>query len=146
VAAYVIRHAHTGPQLLVFDHIGAPAAGTQVPAGGVQPGESLHDAVLREVVEETGLMGVTVVAELGTEDKPHPQTGQPRQTTYFHLHASPHSSDEWVHRVRAAGQDNGLQFSCRFIPLPLQAQLADHQDVFLGRIDPAWAAAMPDIP
>jgi 8-oxo-dGTP pyrophosphatase MutT (NUDIX family) len=55
VAAYVIRHSQSEPQLLVFDHIGIPDAGTQIPAGGVRPGETLHDAVLREVAEETGL-------------------------------------------------------------------------------------------
>ncbi|WP_371800379.1 hypothetical protein [Streptomyces sp. NBC_01707] len=32
VAAYAIRHS-TIPELLVFDHLGIPEAGTQVPRG-----------------------------------------------------------------------------------------------------------------
>ncbi|WP_411156418.1 NUDIX domain-containing protein [Nocardia cyriacigeorgica] len=51
VAAYVIRY-RTTPQLLVFDHVDLPEAGTQIPAGGVHPGEALDEAVLREVAEE----------------------------------------------------------------------------------------------
>lgn len=39
VAAYVIRHRAV-PELLVFDHVGMPEAGTQVPAGGVKSGEA----------------------------------------------------------------------------------------------------------
>jgi hypothetical protein len=58
--------------VLVFDHISMPGAGTQVPAGGVKPGEGLEEAVLREVAEETGLLTVTVVRQIAVEDKPHP--------------------------------------------------------------------------
>jgi ADP-ribose pyrophosphatase YjhB (NUDIX family) len=86
VAAYVIRDG-SFPELLVFDHVGMPQAGTQVPAGGVRAGEDLESAVLREVAEETGLLAVAVVRKIAVEDKPHPDTGQPRRTSFFHLRA-----------------------------------------------------------
>ncbi len=38
--------------LLVFDQHGDPEAGTQVPAGGVKPGEALVEAARREVRED----------------------------------------------------------------------------------------------
>ena len=60
VAAYVIRRLGDGVELLVFDHEGIPEAGTQVPAGGIRPTESLREAVLREVREESGLDAVPV--------------------------------------------------------------------------------------
>ena len=54
VAAYVIR-PRPQPELLIFEHLGVPEAGQQVPAGRVQSGEDPTQAVLREVIEETGL-------------------------------------------------------------------------------------------
>ncbi|MFI1023413.1 NUDIX hydrolase [Streptomyces olivaceus] len=137
VAAYVIRRRAV-PELLVFDHIGMPEAGTQVPAGGVKPGEGLEGAVLREVAEETGLLTVTVVRQITVEDKPHPETGQPRRTSFFYLHTSADTPDAWKHHVHGDGDDAGLTFTCRFLPLPLKQPLADDQDTWLGRIDPRW--------
>lgn len=137
VAAYVIRNRAV-PELLVFDHIGMPAAGTQVPAGGVGPDEEMEHAVLREVAEETGLSAATVVRKIAVADKPHPDTGQPRRTTFFFLRASADTPDTWEHQVRGDGDDAGLTFACRFLPLPLKRPLADEQDAWLGHIDPLW--------
>lgn len=139
VAAYVIRHS-TGPELLVFDHVGIPEAGTQVPAGGVQPGEDLRQAVLREVAEETGLLTASVIREIVTEDKPHPDTGEPRRTTFFWLQAPTGTSNAWDHRVSGDGDDAGFTFACRYLPLPLERALADDQDTHLRHIDPLWGA------
>ncbi|MFI0485611.1 NUDIX domain-containing protein [Actinomadura sp. 9N215] len=137
VAAYVIRDRPV-PELLVFDHVGMPEAGTQIPAGGVRSGEGLEAAVLREVEEETGLRTATVVRQVMVEDKPHPQTRHPRRTTFFHLRVPPYTVDAWSHTVRGEGGDAGLMFACRFVPLPLERALADEQDAWLGRIDPVW--------
>lgn len=140
VAAYVVRH-HSVPELLVFDHVGTPAAGTQVPAGGVGPDEELELAVLREVAEETGLSDVAVVRQVAVEDKPHPESGQPRRTTFFFLRTSTDTPDAWEHRVGGDGEDADLTFACRFLALPLKQPLADEQDAWLGRIDPLWATS-----
>ena len=142
VAAYVIR-PRPQPELLVFEHIDVPEAGQQVPAGGVNPNEDLPRAVLREVIEETGLAGVTIVRALTTEDKPHPGTGQPRRTTYFHLLAPTDTADDWIHRVEGTDSDIGMMFACHFHPLPLPHPLADDQDAWLGLIDPALATRPP---
>lgn len=137
VAAYVIRHLAV-PELLVFDHVGMPRAGTQIPAGGVHPREEPERAVVREVAEETGLLTTVVVRQLIVEDKPHPDTRQPRRTTYFHLQAPATTADAWNHTVRGDGGDAGLTFACHFLPLPLKRPLADDQDVWLGHINPDW--------
>ncbi|MGK8466503.1 NUDIX domain-containing protein [Nocardia cyriacigeorgica] len=78
VAAYVIRY-RTTPQLLVFDHVGLPEAGTQIPAGGVHPGEALDTAVLREVAEETGLTNVSIAERIAVDDHPHPSPTSPAE-------------------------------------------------------------------
>ncbi|MEV0967804.1 NUDIX hydrolase [Microtetraspora glauca] len=134
VAAYVIRYRSV-PELLVFDHVGMPDSGTQVPAGGVLPHESLEQAVLREVVEETGLTDVSIVRPIAVDDSPHPDTGQPRRTTFFQLTVHTDGADAWHHHVRGDGEDAGLEFACRFVPMPLAGRLADAQDAWLSRID-----------
>lgn len=144
VAAYVIRR-RASPELLVFDHVGIPQAGTQVPAGGAHPGEELEQAVLREVAEETGLLTTSVVRRIIVEDKPHPDTGHPRRTTYFHLEAPTTTADAWHHTVCGDGGDAGLTFACRFLPLPLKHPLADDQDTWLGHIDPLWTTLTRNI-
>ncbi|MFE9724237.1 NUDIX domain-containing protein [Streptomyces sp. NPDC005794] len=134
VAAYVIRRRAVA-ELLVFDHVGMPGAGTQVPAGGVEPGEELPAAVLREVAEETGLLTATVVRRIAVEDRPHPETRQPRRTTFFLLRAPVDTPDAWRHRVGGDDADAGLVFACRFVPLPPRQPLADGQDAWLGHVE-----------
>jgi ADP-ribose pyrophosphatase YjhB (NUDIX family) len=137
VTAYVIRHRAV-PELLVFDHVGTPQAGAQVPAGGVRSGEELEQAVLREVAEETGLRTARLIQQIAVDEKAHPDTHQPRKTTYFHLQAPATTADAWNHTAWGDGDDVGLTFSCRFVPLPLKQPLADNQDAWLGHIDPRW--------
>jgi 8-oxo-dGTP pyrophosphatase MutT (NUDIX family) len=52
-------------RLLVFDHVGDPAPGTQVPAGGVEANEEPAAAVRRELAEESGLDTARLVRKLG---------------------------------------------------------------------------------
>ncbi|MCM2577144.1 NUDIX hydrolase [Streptomyces meridianus] len=140
VAAYAVR-SEPVPELLVFDHVGMPEAGTRIPAGGVQPGVDLERAVLRELAEETGVTDAVVVRPVALDRSPHPTTGMPRRTTFF-LHRVPASiPSDWTHRVRSDGEDDGLTFACRFEPLPLTVPPADGQHAWLGQADPSWATA-----
>ncbi|SEA57855.1 NUDIX domain-containing protein [Mycobacterium sp. 283mftsu] len=113
-----------------------PEAGVQIPAGGVRTGETPEQAVLREVGEETGLVGLRLRAQLQTENKPHPVTGQLRMTTFFVIDVPHQTPDAWSHSVLGLDADAGMTFNCRFVALPLQRPLADDQDAGLGLIDP----------
>ncbi|MEU7997631.1 NUDIX domain-containing protein [Micromonospora sp. NPDC049060] len=132
IAAYVVRDAPTGPELLVFDHRDQPEAGTQVPAGGVDAGESLEEAVIREVAEETSTVGITLRRSLGVQQRPHPHTGQPRVTIFYYA-TTTETRDRWSHLVtESAGTDEGMVFDCFFVPV-VQALdlLPDRQDEFI---------------
>jgi ADP-ribose pyrophosphatase YjhB (NUDIX family) len=55
VIAYVTRERDGRRELLVFDNRDHPEAGTQVPAGCLDRGETLEEGLLRELHEEAGL-------------------------------------------------------------------------------------------
>ncbi|MBA3384831.1 MAG: NUDIX domain-containing protein [Actinobacteria bacterium] len=66
VLAYVTREREGRKELLVFDHRDYPSAGTQVPAGRLEPGEELEAGLLRELEEESGLANAHVTHQFGT--------------------------------------------------------------------------------
>jgi ADP-ribose pyrophosphatase YjhB (NUDIX family) len=133
VAVYVTRDTGCGREVLVFDHRDHSEAGTQVPAGGVDQGETLEAAALREVAEETGIRGVTLHTSLGVQQRPHPDTGRPRVTIFYHA-TTDEPADKWRHTVRTGdGADDGMVFDCFFLPVEKAiGLLADRQDEFLG--------------
>jgi 8-oxo-dGTP diphosphatase len=77
--------------LLVFDHTPEyPTAGTQVPSGGLEPGESPAQAATREAFEETGLERLSVPAYLGSRLWKNGLTTQIWH--FFHLEITPEST------------------------------------------------------
>jgi ADP-ribose pyrophosphatase YjhB (NUDIX family)/GNAT superfamily N-acetyltransferase len=128
VACYVLDRN----RLLVFDHRDFPDAGTQVPAGGIGAGESVAQAAIREVREETGVQA-RFDALLGYTDGRRPGTGEPHRTACVRLSVpSPTGADTaaqaqtWTHVVGGDGVDRGLVLVCRWASLPVK--LAGEQD------------------
>jgi 8-oxo-dGTP pyrophosphatase MutT (NUDIX family) len=66
VTAFITRPGPAGTEILLFRH---PSAGIQIPAGTVEEGETLEQAVLREAAEETGLKNVRLVSRMGERDE-----------------------------------------------------------------------------
>src|SRR5437588_461167 len=64
VTAFITKQEGETKELLVFQH---PNAGVQVPAGTVEAGEDIEQAVLRETFEETGLEAVQLICKLDTQ-------------------------------------------------------------------------------
>jgi 8-oxo-dGTP pyrophosphatase MutT (NUDIX family) len=124
VVAYVTR----GRELLVFDHGGT----TQVPAGRVDHDETLEEGLVREVEEETGVVGVRVVRKLadGTEfARLRPGSVQPHESHAFHAVTDAETPDAWTHYVTGTGMDAGMQMPCRWVPL-------DDRPLLWGKPDP----------
>ena len=102
VVGYVTR----GRELLVFDHKGMPDVPAQVPAGRVDSHESLEEALLREVEEESGITGVTVVRELAdAEEFEHLFGPGAHESHAFHATAELGGPDEWEHPVSGTGME-----------------------------------------
>jgi 8-oxo-dGTP diphosphatase len=120
VLAYITRDTDRGRELLVFEHKHEPEAGDQVPAGRLDPGEELEPALLREIAEESGLTDVRVVGELGGSEDHYESRYENRG---FHVVSDDDLPDRWEHVVYGDGDDAGLTFEYRWIPLAPEVHL-----------------------
>jgi 8-oxo-dGTP diphosphatase len=130
VLAYVTRERGGRKELLVFDHRDHPDAGTQVPAGRLDAGETLEHGLLRELHEEAGIERATIVRELG----------RPPWPSKYENHAfevrveGEEPADAWEHVVRGEGDDAGLVFRYRWEPITSGLLLFNRRDEILERL------------
>ncbi|MFK7600685.1 NUDIX domain-containing protein [Deinococcus sp. SM5_A1] len=84
--------------LLVFDHADVSDAGVQLPAGGVEPGETPADTAVRELYEESGLQ-LTVPRHLASYRWEAQLPGRfTRQVCHAYAFAAPlEISGAWTH-------------------------------------------------
>jgi 8-oxo-dGTP pyrophosphatase MutT (NUDIX family) len=144
VVAYVLRFDGDGMRLAVFDHVGIPEAGTQVPSGGIEPGESPEAACLREVAEESGLTGARILRRVGAFEFLDTSRGE-RQIRYVFVLAAPQGvAETWDHAVTGEGADRGMMFRYRWLP-PDEAErcLVGKGATYLpqARLDTHWTAS-----
>jgi ADP-ribose pyrophosphatase YjhB (NUDIX family) len=133
VLAYVTRERDGHKELLVFDHRDHPKAGAQVPAGRLEPGEELEAGLLRELEEESGLADAHVVRKFGTfapRELPH---GRAYTNHAFEVEALG-APDRWEHVVAGGGDDAGLVFLYRWVPLAPAPKLWGGSDPVLERL------------
>lgn len=110
-------------RLLVFDHFDIPAAGTQVPAGGIHNGESPEDAVVRELAEESGIDSASLVRKLGETwymaERGNVPPGLEEQIQHaFHLRLQePTPDDEWEWEEKSGGDVVEHRFVFRWVSL-----------------------------
>lgn len=135
VTVYITRHMGERLQVLVFDHVDFPEAGTQVPGGSIDPGESPEQAALREALEETGLDGLQVVRYVGVFPWYWAEKEQHHNRHVFHLTAGRALPDHWVHVVSAGEEDKGLRFGCYWLNVAEAAQkLHGVSGLYLNRL------------
>ena len=138
VFAYITH----GDRLLVFTHPHAPEAGVQVPAGTVEPGEPLEEAVLREAWEETGLPGLTLARYLGEQQRDMADFGRDEihQRYFYHLVCGGDPPATWEHWEGQAADGSGAHLFAFFwarLPGEVPELIADH-----GALLPELCAAL----
>jgi 8-oxo-dGTP pyrophosphatase MutT (NUDIX family) len=109
-------------ELLVFDDPEHPYIGVQVPAGRLDAGEELEAGLLRELEEEAGLTNARIVQELPAFEDHYPSR---YENHGFHVVLEEEAPDEWEHVVRGTGDDAGLAFRYRWVPLEPDPRLFD---------------------
>ncbi|NJO80170.1 MAG: NUDIX domain-containing protein [Cyanobacteria bacterium RM1_2_2] len=112
-------------RLLVFSHPDCSAAGIQVPAGTVEPGETLQAAILREAYEETGLLKLKLIGYLGSCTYDMSPWGGPasQQRHFFHLEWEPVEREgepihSWQHYETSGGKRYPILFELFWVALP----------------------------
>jgi adenylate kinase family enzyme/8-oxo-dGTP pyrophosphatase MutT (NUDIX family) len=100
----VLRDGEGFPELLVFRH---PEAGIQLVKGGVEPGETVEAAAVRELAEESGLLGVSgpVIGEAEIEGV---------NWAFVRCSVPGRLPETWTHRTMDGG---GLDFVFPWFPV-----------------------------
>jgi 8-oxo-dGTP pyrophosphatase MutT (NUDIX family) len=130
VLAYVTRERDGVKELLVFDVPGHPRAGTQVPAGRGDPGETLEECLLRELDEEAGIREARIVRELEG-----PLWPAKYENHAFEVHIEGgETADTWDHVVHGDGDDAGLVFRYRWEPVRRDLLLFNRVDPILENL------------
>lgn len=120
----VLRGHGVGIEVLVFEH---PLAGTQLVKGTVERGESVSEAAVRELAEESGIADATCLRDLGTwEECPRGQVWHFREMSV----AKP-PPESWTHFTADGG---GLFFKCRWHLLAAPAPGSCHS-VFVSALE-----------
>lgn len=119
-------------RLLIFSHPDHPDAGWQVPAGTVEPGENLDDAVRREATEETGLTTLHLVRYLGDRWRDMSDFGRNElhHRYFYHLECTQPPPEAWRHgeMTPSDGSSGPIVFEFFWAPLPdgVPELIADH--------------------
>ena len=126
MVVYVVRER----DLLVF----VGTSGFGVPGGATEPGETLEEAAVREVEEETGLH-VAILRKLGVGREPGSfERDFVHESHYFEAAAPANVRDEWEHVVGGEGRERGSRVLCRFVPLVPGLRLHGGRDRYLSAL------------
>lgn len=132
VVAYVTRVRDGRTELLVFEDPEHPYIGVQVPAGRLDAGEELEAGLLRELKEEAGLTHARIVQELPAFEDHYTSR---YENHGFHVVLEEEAPDEWEHVVVGQGDDAGLVFHYRWLPIGSNLRLFGRAHPMLAELD-----------
>jgi len=126
VCAYITRN---GSDVLVFE--GPGHEGLQVPKGTVEVGERPREAMIRETIEESGLVAFSGLSHLTTDVWTRRESPPKRYVRHFY-HVPVHEPrDAWTHTVTGTGSERGAEFEFSWLDLPAEATFALDLDDYL---------------
>lgn len=120
--ACVVRNNH----ILAFKH---PSAGFQIPKGSVEDHESIEEAVLRELAEESGITDASIGSKVGQLDwliEAGTTTFVQAEHQEWHIYlVNPNQPvpEAWTHSAFGSKAEEGLLFDFYwqpFAPIPEQ--------------------------
>ncbi|MFG3338844.1 NUDIX domain-containing protein [Glycomyces sp. NPDC048151] len=143
-ASYVMRRLpeRSEIEVLVILHRDSPEAGVQIPGGGALPHETIGEAAVREVREETGVATPVFGEVLGNLLFRGPMYEHGHQVTSYSWLRTMDARDAWDHTVVSHDEDDGLRMRCEFRPVD-RAAIGFGMDRFLPLAAARFAAAFP---
>ncbi|OEC00679.1 DNA mismatch repair protein MutT [Lysinibacillus sphaericus] len=127
---YITRKYDDRIQVLVFEQ-NTEGAGIQIPKGTIEDGETPLEAVIREMVEETGLTNLEVQGLIAQDYAEH-YSGALQKRYFFHL-TSNELQHTWQHNPTGLNEGN-LQFTFYWIEKEHDVELAKGHGDYLYRI------------
>ena len=125
---YILRYDGDSPRLLAFrSH---DADGYEIPRGSLHPGETPEEAVIREIIEESGLESVRITHKLGIN------YWQDEAQHFFILIASDGLPETFTHKVQSDDGDNGMVYVYRWLDInfDLHTQLVEGCDYYVDAL------------
>lgn len=108
VIAYIFRK--NKQEILVFSHRDMPEAGIQVIGGTVEALEDFPSALIREIMEESGLhLEASELQKIGETKYLRRDLPEVNLRHYYAIFPQ-NLPDSWAHVVHSTGEDNGLVF------------------------------------
>ena len=143
VYAYITREKEGQTQLLICTHQGVPEAGVRVPGGTARQGETLEDALLRKIQEESGLRQVSL-GHLVADELIYVKDKNEYQKRHFYHVAFPESSvDVWEHSLEHDGKNNGCVLSYTWMHIDKCPRLlVDRQGAYTHLLEKPYTRAV----
>ena len=134
VGAFIVRQKAEIPELLLFEQLGKkkPDMPILVPGGGIDPGETVEEALHREIHEESGLVNLPIVRKVGVSERCRLPSRKQIRRHFFLLEAPAQTPDAWMHVVHGKGDDAGIEFSYFWVRSPKQLPVPDSYSTFLN--------------
>ncbi|EMA6343106.1 NUDIX domain-containing protein [Bacillus cytotoxicus] len=132
VYAYITREKEGVMQLLVSKHRDMPKERIQIPGGIVRPEESLEAAILRKVMEETGLRHLYIERFIDDYMIYVKENQEYEKHHFFHMSLLTGVKDIWEHIV--IKENENITFCYEWVDIGRCPALIGKQDEFIYRL------------